>query len=152
MPTGINPPRKILVLAVQLGGRWREGWGERWGLSHCSWHAPLAGLHLQPMWKQLRPNNTSRGTISSYFTEALWKKIETLLTWDSGTWSHDRGCKLSAYGWVLQGWFGGWRRKSCGERLKELHSVMCSKKQITQRPGYAVNAFAGKNTAYKGPL
>lgn len=47
---------------------------------HCSPQDLLTELYPQPMWKQLPPNNTSCGTISSRFTEALLKKIETLLT------------------------------------------------------------------------
>lgn len=50
-----------------------EGWGGRREPSHRSQRAPRTGLHLQPMWKQLHPNNTSCGTISSHFTEALLK-------------------------------------------------------------------------------
>lgn len=57
-----------LKKAVEKG---KEGREEH---SHRSPQDRLADLYLQPMWKQLPPNNTSCGTISSRFTEALLKK------------------------------------------------------------------------------
>lgn len=76
MSTRMGCSRKILVFEMQLGRVLKTAAEKGKELFQCSPQALLPGLYLQPMWKQLPPNNTSCGTISGHFTEALLKNRE----------------------------------------------------------------------------